>query len=143
MLTNFDDDRKIRWMCRTVKELRESDVKTGLYVLFTPTTYPDHYTKLQYGIRPKGKVGGREIFMLGREFDAIQPVGTVECGSFHPSGFPNPALIVKFSVAHAPVTLYDESNPMQEPFDNKTIFYRSEARTPTLEESAVVRFAFS
>lgn len=75
-------------MCRTVKELRESDVKTGLYVLFTPTTYPDHYTKLQYGIRPKGKVGGREIFMLGREFDAVQPVGTVECGSFHPSGFP-------------------------------------------------------
>lgn len=46
MLTNFDDDRKIRWMCRTVKELRESDVKTGLYVSFTPTTYPDHYTKL-------------------------------------------------------------------------------------------------
>ncbi|KIR57452.1 hypothetical protein I314_06772 [Cryptococcus bacillisporus CA1873] len=89
---------KIRWMCRTVKELRESDVKTGL---------------------PKGKVGGREIFMLGREFDAVQPVGTVE--------------------SHAPVTLYDESNPMQEPFDNKTIFYRSEARTPTLEESAVIQ----
>ncbi|OXC64997.1 hypothetical protein AYX13_05823 [Cryptococcus neoformans] len=89
---------KIRWMCRTVKELRESDVKTGL---------------------PKGKVGGREIFMLGREFDAVQPVGTVE--------------------SHAPVTLYDESNPMQEPFDNDTIFYRSEARTPSLEESAVIQ----
>lgn len=31
---------------------------------------------------------------------------------------------------------------MQEPFDNNTIFYRSEARTPSLEESAVVRFTF-
>lgn len=57
--------------------------------------------------------------------------------------FLHPALIVEFPVAHAPVTLYDESNPMQEPFDNKTIFYRSEARTPTLEESAVVRFVFN
>lgn len=44
----------------------------------------------------------------------------------------------EFPIAHAPVTLYDESNPMQEPFDNDTIFYRSEARTPSLEESAVV-----
>lgn len=57
--------------------------------------------------------------------------------------FLHSALIVVFPVAHAPVTLYDESNPLQEPFDNKTIFYRSEARTPTLEESVVVRFAFS
>lgn len=48
----------------------------------------------------------------------------------------------EFPIAHAPVTLYDESNPMQEPFDNDTIFYRSEARTPSLEESAVVRFTF-
>lgn len=83
MLKDFGDDRKVRWMCRTVKELRESDVKTGLYVLSTSSTYPNLQSlSLQYRIRPKGKVGGREIFMLGREFDAVQPVGTVECGSF-------------------------------------------------------------
>ncbi|KAK8850753.1 hypothetical protein IAR55_004673 [Kwoniella newhampshirensis] len=85
---------KVRWMCRTVKELRDQDIKTGL---------------------PKGKVGGREIFMLGPEFDALQPVGAVE--------------------GRAHVILFDETNPMQEPFDERAIFYRSEARIPTPQES--------
>nr|ODN74926.1 hypothetical protein L203_06609 [Cryptococcus depauperatus CBS 7841] len=89
---------RIRWMCTTVKELRDHDVRTGL---------------------PKGRIGGREIFMLGREYDAIQPVGTVE--------------------ARAKVVLFDESNPLQDYLDERAIFYRSEARTPSKEEEAEIR----
>nr|XP_031858253.1 uncharacterized protein CI109_006304 [Kwoniella shandongensis]KAA5525325.1 hypothetical protein CI109_006304 [Kwoniella shandongensis] len=81
---------KVRWMCRNVKELRDQGIKTGL---------------------PKGKVGGKEVYMLGPEYDALQPVGAVE--------------------GRAQVILFDETNPMQEPFDERAIFYRSEARIPT------------
>ncbi|OCF35985.1 hypothetical protein I316_02480 [Kwoniella heveanensis BCC8398] len=81
---------KIRWMCRKISELREQNIKSGL---------------------PKSHPGGREVFMLGPEFDALQPVGAVE--------------------GAARVVLFDERNPFQTPMDEKTIFYRSEARTPT------------
>ncbi|ODN98220.1 hypothetical protein I350_07866 [Cryptococcus amylolentus CBS 6273] len=83
---------KIRWMCRTISELKEQDVKTGL---------------------PRSKPAGREIFMLGPEYDAIQPVGTVE--------------------GRVPVVLFDESNPIppeDQEIDEETIWYRHEARMP-------------
>ncbi|WVQ77621.1 hypothetical protein IAR50_007309 [Cryptococcus sp. DSM 104548] len=83
---------KIRWMCKTIKELKEQDVKTGL---------------------PRSKPAGREMFMLGPEYDAVQPVGTVE--------------------GRVPVVLFDESNPIppeDQEIDDETIWYRSEARMP-------------
>ncbi|TYJ51682.1 hypothetical protein B9479_007732 [Cryptococcus floricola] len=83
---------KIRWMCRNINELKEQDVKTGL---------------------PRSKPAGREIFMLGPEYDAIQPVGTVE--------------------GRVPVVLFDESNPIppeDQEIDEETIWYRHEARMP-------------
>ncbi|WRT70946.1 uncharacterized protein IL334_007945 [Kwoniella shivajii] len=84
---------KIRWMCQSIGELKESGIRTGL---------------------PRSKGDSREIFMLGSEHDALQPVGAVE--------------------ATAPVILFDERNPLQAPFGNKSIFFRSEARTPTPAE---------
>nr|XP_019050945.1 hypothetical protein I302_01388 [Kwoniella bestiolae CBS 10118]OCF29875.1 hypothetical protein I302_01388 [Kwoniella bestiolae CBS 10118] len=48
---------KIRWMCRTITECKETGIKTGL---------------------PRSKAGPKEIFMLGPEMDGLQPVGAVE-----------------------------------------------------------------
>ncbi|WVR08810.1 hypothetical protein IAU60_005868 [Kwoniella sp. DSM 27419] len=48
---------KVRWMCRTLDELKDQGVKAGL---------------------PKRHPGGREIFQLGPEFDDLQPVGAIE-----------------------------------------------------------------
>ncbi|WVQ95427.1 hypothetical protein IAU59_002524 [Kwoniella sp. CBS 9459] len=81
---------KIRWLCRKITELKEQNIKTGL-----PKTHP----------------GGREVFMLGPQFDALQPVGSVE----------GPAQVIAF----------DERNALQAPLGERAIFYRSEARTPT------------
>ncbi|WWC64945.1 uncharacterized protein I303_107559 [Kwoniella dejecticola CBS 10117] len=48
---------RIRWMCRSLGELKESGVRTGL---------------------PRSKTGIKEVYMLGAEHDMLQPVGAVE-----------------------------------------------------------------
>ncbi|WVF67810.1 hypothetical protein IAT40_002571 [Kwoniella sp. CBS 6097] len=85
---------KIRWLCRDLAELKEQNIKTGL-----PKTHP----------------GGREVFMLGPQFDALQPVGVVE--------------------GAANVIAFDERDPLQAPMDPHAIFYRSEGRVPTEAEA--------
>ncbi|WVQ63447.1 uncharacterized protein L199_001600 [Kwoniella botswanensis] len=67
---------------------------------------------------PRSKAGPKEIFMLGPECDGLQPVGAVE--------------------SSASVIELDERNPMQAPFSRNSIFVRSEARTPTAEETAAL-----
>ncbi|WWC92569.1 uncharacterized protein L201_007528 [Kwoniella dendrophila CBS 6074] len=48
---------RIRWMCRTIAELKEQGIGTGL---------------------PRSKGGIKEVYTLGPEFDCLQPVGAVE-----------------------------------------------------------------